>query len=296
MKVGICGIGKMGAAMAGRLVEVGHDAILWNRTRARADALAGPGITVADSAASLARQADAVICMYLDEGAQDGVYGGESGLCAGLTAAHLVIDMSTVKPEGAGAAAERVGATGADFIECPVGGTVAPAKTGKLLGMAGGTQQAFERAKPLLEQLCRRVEHVGPVGTGSAMKLAINLPLAVYWEALGEALSIAVASGVDPDLAGDILGDSSGAASVAKPRIPIIVAAIRGEMPGAPAFDLSGMAKDLRLMQEHAASLGFEVPAAAAARGAFEAAAADGRAERDAILQAAWKCRNSTER
>lgn len=294
MKIGICGIGKMGAAMAERLVETGHELVVWNRTRAKAEAIASPKVTVAHTAAALAGQADTTICMYLDEDAQDGVYGGDDGLCAGLTPDHLVIDMSTVKPEGAAAAAERVGETDADFIECPVGGTVAPAKTGKLLGMAGGTQQAFTRAKPLLEQLCRRVEHVGPVGAGSAMKLAVNLPLAVYWEALGEALSIAVASGIDPDLAGDILGDSSGAASVARPRIPIIISAIRGDMPGTPAFDLSGMAKDLRLMQEHAAALGFDVPAAAAAREAYETAAEDGWAERDAILQAAWKCRNST--
>ena len=294
MKIGICGTGKMGSALAERLVEVGHEVVAWNRTRAKAEALAPLGVTVADSPAALAGQADTIITMYLDEQARDGVYGGAEGLAAGMTVGHLVIDMSTVKPDSAKRAAEQTGAAGAAFIDCPVGGTVAPAKTGKLLGMAGGDAVAFARAKPLLEQLCRRVEHVGPVGAGSAMKLAVNLPLAVYWEALGEALSIAVASGIDADLAGDILGDSSGAASVAKPRIPMVVSAIKGEVPGTPAFDLSGMAKDLRLMQEHAAALGFDVPAAAAARGAYEAAAADGWAERDAILQAAWKCQNST--
>lgn len=296
MKVGLCGTGKMGSAIAGRLVEVGHAVTVWNRTRSRAEALAGPGVAVADSPAAVCGAVDAVICMYLDDAAAAGVYDGASGLVAGLTGGHLVIDMSTVMPASARRAAERVEAAGAAFLDCPVGGTVAPARTGKLLGMAGGKADAFARARPLLEQLCRRVEHVGPAGCGAAMKLALNLPLAVYWEALGEALSIACASGIDATLAGDLLGDSSGAAAVAKPRIPTIVAALRGEMPGAPAFQLSGMAKDLRLMQDYAAALGFDVPTAAAARQAYDAAVADGWAAHDGILQAAWKCRTSTRR
>ena len=126
------------------------------------------------------------------------------------------------------------------------------------------------------------------------MKLAVNLPLAVYWAALGEALSIACASGIDAELAGDLLGDSSGAATVAKARIPAVIDAIRGQMPGTPAFDLSAMAKDLRLMQEHASALGFEVPTTAAARSAYDSAVADGWAAHDATLHAAWKCRKST--
>ena len=115
-----------------------------------------------------------------------------------------------------------------------------------------------------------------------------------YWAALGEALSIACASGIDAQLAGDILGDRSGAATVVKARIPPVIAAQRGEIPGAPAFDLSGMVKDLRLMQQHATTLGFEVPTTASARIAYEAAVADGWAARDATLQAAWKCLKST--
>ena len=126
------------------------------------------------------------------------------------------------------------------------------------------------------------------------MKLAVNLPLAVYWAALGEALSIACASGIDAQLAGDILADSSGAAKVAKARIVPIIAAIHGEQSASAAFDLSAMAKDLRLMQEHADALGFEVPTTAAARSAYDLAVDDGWVECDATLQAAWKCRKST--
>ena len=296
MKTGICGTGKMGSAIAEWLVELGHEVMVWNRTAEKAQTLLGARINVAATPAQLAMQVDTVICMVLDESAQDGVYAGDTGLLAGLHAEHLVIDMSTVKPAAARSVAQRVNATGALFVDCPVGGTVTPARTGKLLGMAGGDDDAFARARPLLEQLCRRVEHVGPVGTGSAMKLAVNLPLAVYWAALGEALSIACASGIDAELAGDILADSSGAAAVAKARIPPVIAAIRGEMPATPAFNLDAMAKDLRLMQEHADTLGFTVPTTAAARGAYEMAVADGWAEHDATLQAAWKCQRSTQK
>ncbi len=110
------------------------------------------------------------------------------GLLAGGIEGRLVIDMSTLLPDESLAVAAKVIGGGADFVDGPVGGTVAPALKGQLLGMAGGSEAAFARAKPIRDQLCRRVEHVGPVGSGARMKLAINLPLAIYWQTLAEAL------------------------------------------------------------------------------------------------------------
>src|SRR5207237_5287326 len=124
---------------------------------------------------------------------------------------RLFIDMSTVRPEASKSLAARVKGAGGAFVECPVGGTVGPAKEGKLFGFVGGEPADVARAKPILDQMCRRVEHVGPVGAGSSFKLAINLPLVVYWQALGEALSIVGHLGVDPQRVMDILGDTSGA-------------------------------------------------------------------------------------
>ena len=98
--------------------------------------------------------------------------------------------MSTVRPETEKALAAEVGAKGAALIECPVGGTVGPAMEGKLFGFVGGEASDVERARPILDDLCRRVEHVGAVGAGASVKLAINLPLLVYYQALGEALSL----------------------------------------------------------------------------------------------------------
>jgi 3-hydroxyisobutyrate dehydrogenase len=289
MKVGVCGIGRMGAALAERLIELGHEVQVWNRTASRCDPLVAQGVKQAASPAELAEACEATFVIVMDAVAQETVYGGDQGIGHAALGGNLVIDMSTVAPDAARKAGAYVVRAGGAYLECPVGGTVTPARTGKLLGLAGGDAATFERAKPLLETLCRRVEHVGAIGCGAAMKLAINLPLAVYWEALGEALSIAAAGGVPKELAADLMSDSSGAISVMKPRVAMILGAIDDAEPTDPAFDISGMAKDLSVMQATAEGLGFKVPVAAAAKGAYEDAKASGWSGRDAATQAAWR-------
>jgi len=289
MRIGVCGTGKMGGAIAGRLIDLGHEVVVWNRTAGRLAPLLAAGATAAPSPAALAGEAGTIISMLLDDAASDGVYRGPSGLLSGDLRDRLVIDMSTVLPETAAGLARDVAAAGGLFVDCPVGGTVTPAREGKLLGMAGGTAEAYARAHPLLERLCRRVDHVGPAGSGATMKLAINLPLAVYWEALGEALSLAARAGIDLKLAGDILADSSGAIAVAKPRIPMVLQAIEAAPASGAAFDLSAMTKDLSLMVRHAAQRGMTVPAAQVALDSYKAASAEGWAARDAALLAAWR-------
>ncbi|MFY0615412.1 MAG: NAD(P)-dependent oxidoreductase [Hyphomicrobiaceae bacterium] len=294
MKVGVCGIGRMGAAIAERLIETGHDVRTWNRTAASCEPLKAMGAKVADSPADLAETTDLVLVIVANDAAQSAVYGAPNGLASVNLDGRLIIDMSTVSQESSRAAAERIAAASGTFLECPVGGTVTPAKTGKLLGLAGGDIDAFERAKPLLENLCRRIEHVGPVGSGAAAKLAINLPLAVYWEALGEALAIAVAGGISKELAIDLLGDSTGAIPVAKMRIPAILDAIDGEEAAPPAFDIASMTKDLGLMVATAEKFGVTAPVAASAHDAYKQAREDGWADRDASTQAAWRVRSTS--
>ena len=186
MRVGVAGLGRMGSAIAARLMEVGHEVTVWNRSGDKAKPLAAAGAKVAANPAELATQVEAIVTILTNRDAIAAVYEGPTGLLAGTIKGKLVIDMSTVQPETEVALAEKVRAKGAVFVECPVGGTVGPAREGKLLGVAGGTAEDFARAKPLLAQMCRRVEHVGPVGAGSSMKLALNLPLMVYYQALGE--------------------------------------------------------------------------------------------------------------
>jgi 3-hydroxyisobutyrate dehydrogenase len=166
---------------------------------------------------------------------------------------------------------------------------VQPALNGQLLGLAGGAAEDVEAARPVLEQLCRRLDHVGPVGAGAAMKLAVNLPLVVYWEAVGEALAIADKAGIDLAQAADILADTSGTIKVAPGRLPRIVDVVKGERPEGAAFSMAGMAKDLRLMSGVAAEQGIAAPVTDAASASYEAAVADGWGEREGVLLAAWR-------
>ena len=180
MKIGVVGIGKMGAAIAGRLMALGHEVSVWNRTAQKALALSKDGAHVAATPAELASRSELVLSILTDAAAIASAFDGEDGMLSVNVAGKLFIEMSTVRPDTAKALAARINAKGASMIDCPVGGTVGPAKDGKLFGFAGGDAKDLARAKPVLDQLCRRVEHVGPLGSGNSMKLAINLPLLVY--------------------------------------------------------------------------------------------------------------------
>src|SRR5262249_60001340 len=125
-------------------------------------------------------------------------YKGAGGLLAGDVKGKLFIEMSTVRPETETALAAKVRARGAAMVDCPVGGSTGPALTGKLIGLMGGEPADAARAKPVLDQLCRRLEHCGPVGSGARMKLTINMPLMIYWQALGEAPAICRPPRPDP--------------------------------------------------------------------------------------------------
>ena len=184
MRVGVAGIGKMGAAIAARLDELGETVTVWNRSPGKAVAT---GLAIAESPRELARASDIVISSLFDETAVEEVYGGEEGLLE-AAAGKIFVEMSTVRPGAQRALAGAVAEAGGFFVECPVGGTTGPARSGRLLGLAGGEAADLERARPLLDKLCYRVEHMGPAGSGALAKLAINLPLLVFWQSLGEAL------------------------------------------------------------------------------------------------------------
>jgi 3-hydroxyisobutyrate dehydrogenase len=258
MKVGVAGIGRMGAAIAARLVELGHEVTVWNRTADKARSVTG--ITVAASPAEVARRSETVITILTDATALDAVYNGRSGLLDGDASGKLFIDMSTVLPATEIALAAAVRAKGAVFVECPVGGSTGPARQGKLIGLMGAEQTDAARARPLLEQLCRRLEHAGPVGSGAVLKFTINLPLMVYWQALGEALALARTIQIDPDRLMDLLSDTSGAANVLKVRAPGIAAMLKGNSGGPVTFDVNSAIKDMQSMLAEAKSRGIELP------------------------------------
>jgi 3-hydroxyisobutyrate dehydrogenase len=260
MQIGIAGIGKMGAAIAQRLMEVGHKVTAWNRSPDKLNEVTQAGAAVAASPAQLAQGSDAVITILTDAAAIDAVYNGASGLLAGDVRGKLFIEMSTVRPQTEVALAEKVRAQGAALVECPVGGSTGPARQGKLIGLMGAEPADAARAKPILEQLCRRLEHCGPVGAGAVMKLTINMPLMIYWQALGEALALCRPLGLDPARVLDLLSDTSGGPNVLKVRGPVVAAALKGGDGGPVTFDVNSAIKDLRTMLNEGKERGLDLP------------------------------------
>ena len=252
--IGIAGTGRMGTAFARRLIETGHKVRVWNRSAARTAAAVSAGAEAVD----LVELADCevIILSLTDAIASQSVLSRLAGI--GLQG-RLVIEMSTLLPDEAEALAATAQAAGADFVHCPVGGTVAPALKGQLLGMAGGTAAALDRAKPVLAELCRRVEHLGTVGAAARMKLAVNLPLAIYWQVLGESLALLRGARVPDDLAISLIADSSAGPTVLKNRAQVVVDTLAGtDQPG--TFDIAGLAKDLGLALELGQADGSDMP------------------------------------
>ena len=282
MKIGVCGTGRMGAAIAQRLMSVGHEVAVWNRNQSKTKALTDAGAKLCTSPAGLVEGCEVTIVMLLNDAAIEAVYRDPNGILKAGLAGKLVIDMSTVRPDTMTSVGTMAVRQGAAFVEAPVGGTVGPAKEGKLLGLVGGTKADVARAMPILEQLCRRIEHVGELGSGSMMKLAVNLPLLVYWQALGEALTICKPLNLPADRLIDILTDTSGAPTAMKGRGPAIAKVLGGAPLGETAFGLNAAKKDLACAVQFGASIHAELPVTASALACYEEAEAAGLGDADA--------------
>ena len=288
MNIGIAGIGKMGTAIGSRLVSTGYPLTVWNRTEERARPLRDAGAKWAESPRALAESVDVVITLLTNEAALDDVYGSESGLLSGQVQNTIFIDMSTVRPAKPQEMARRVQAVNATFLECPVGGSVGPAKEGKLLGFVGGDADDLRKVQPLLDVICRRVEHVGPHGAGATMKLAVNLPLMVYWQTLGEALSLIEPLGLDPKRVIDILSDSSGGPNMLKVRGGMIAQTLSQKMNDQVTVNVATMRKDMQSMLNQAEATQKNLPLTALALQQFDAAAQSGLDARDCSELLVW--------
>jgi 3-hydroxyisobutyrate dehydrogenase len=289
MKIGICGTGRMGSAIAQRLMSVGHEVSVWNRNSAKTKTLVDAGAKLFASPAGLVEGCEVTVVMLLNDAAMEAVYRGPGGILKSKLSGKLVIDMSTVRPDTMTSIGTAVAQQGAGFVEAPVGGTVGPAKEGKLLGLVGGTKADVARAMPLLEQMCRRIEHVGELGSGSMMKLAVNLPLLVYWQALGEALTICKPLNLPAERLIDILTDTSGAPTAMKGRGPAIAKVLGGAPLGETAFGLNAAKKDLACAVQFGASIHAEMPVTASALACYEEAEAAGLGDADATaISSRW--------
>jgi 3-hydroxyisobutyrate dehydrogenase len=286
----------MGASIAQRLMSVGHEVGVWNRNSAKTRPLTDAGAKLLASPADLVDGCEAVIVMLLNDVASEAVYRGPHGILRSRLAGKLVIDMSTVRPDTMQSVGAAVAQQGAAFVESPVGGSTGPAKEGKLFGLVGGEKTDVERAMPILQQLCRRIEHVGGLGAGATIKLAVNLPLLVYWQALGEALTICKPLNLPAERLIDILSDTAGTPTAMKGRGAVIAKVLSGQPLGETAFSLSAAKKDLATAVQFANSIHAELPVAASALACFEEAEATGLGEADATtVSTRWPRRPSRQ-
>jgi 3-hydroxyisobutyrate dehydrogenase-like beta-hydroxyacid dehydrogenase len=278
--VGFIGLGGMGSRMARRLLEAGHEVVVWNRTPERAAELVELGATQAESPSDAARRADVVITMLSDPAALWAVVEGPSGIAAGADESLTVIEMSTVGPAAVARLASLL-PEGTGFLDAPVLGSLSEAESGKLKIFVGGPEPVVQRWTPVLSALGTPI-HVGPLGAGSAAKLVANTTLFGVVATLGEALALAKGLGLARNTTFDVLATTPLAAQAERRR----AAVESGEYPR--RFALSLALKDLDLIVEAAAASGVDLRVAAAARAWLAEAEAAGWGDRDYSAVLAW--------
>src|SRR5215469_4085660 len=274
MRVGFVGLGAMGVGMARNLHRAGQLTAVWNRTRSKSEALAAElGVSAAADLAQLAAGVDAVVsCVSADADLLEVT----RGLAAGFRRGALMIDCSTVSAETAREAAEILAPAGVDFLDCPVSGGVEGARDGTLAIMAGGTDEAFTRAMPILSALGRTVTLFGPVGSGQAAKATNQIMCAGIIEAVAEAMAFARAEGLPLDKLIDTLSKGAGSSWYFVHRAPNMA---RGAYPA--GFRVRLHAKDLAICRDMAARFGVHLPVVDRMLGEYAELVARGYGEED---------------
>jgi 3-hydroxyisobutyrate dehydrogenase len=269
-KIAFLGIGNMGAPMATRLLNAGHDITVWNRSAPRTDALARAGARVAATPADAAGGVEFVITMLATPEALDDVLFGSDGLAPGLSAGQTWVDMSTVGPDAFRSAAARM-PDGVAAVDAPVRGSIPEATGGGLHVYVGASREDFDRVRPVLEVL-GDLHLVGAPGAGAAMKLVVNTTLVAAMVATAEALALGEVFGLDEGRVLDVLAESPVAAIVRAKRANLEA----GHYPASFALPLA--AKDLRLAAEAADRAGVVLRTAESVRRWLDEAADQGGA------------------
>ncbi|HEX5462666.1 MAG TPA: NAD(P)-dependent oxidoreductase [Steroidobacteraceae bacterium] len=253
MKAAFVGLGAMGNYMARNLHRAGLLTAVWNRTAEKARSLAQElGIAAPATLAELAAGVDAVVlCVSADNDVLEVV----RALAPGLASGSLVIDCSTIAADTARKAAELLSKQGVEFLDCPVSGGVEGAREGTLAIMAGGSNEAFERARPVLAAMGRTVAHFGPTGSGQAAKATNQIMCAGIIETVSEAMAFARAQGLPLEKLIDTLGKGAGSSWYFVHRAPNMA---RGAYPA--GFRVRLHAKDLTICRDMAARFGVALP------------------------------------
>jgi 3-hydroxyisobutyrate dehydrogenase-like beta-hydroxyacid dehydrogenase len=252
-RVAVLGAGNMAGAMVGTLRQAGFDVTVWNRTTERADTVAAThGAAAAPSVAEAVAAGDVVLSSLADDEAVLATYLGDGGAASATRPDQVVLEMSTVAPATSRRVGEAVIATGAAFLDAPVSGSVPTVEKGELTIMVGGEGAAMERARPVLEALAAKIFHVGALGAGATVKLAVNALVHAIDVGLSEALVLAEKAGVDRTAAYDVFAAGAAAAPFVLYKRP----AFEDPEHAPLTFTLDLMAKDLDLILALAGEVG----------------------------------------
>jgi 3-hydroxyisobutyrate dehydrogenase-like beta-hydroxyacid dehydrogenase len=259
--VGFIGLGLMGRPMAANLLKAGHELTVWNRTASVADHLVSQGAKLAATPRDLAAASEVIFTIVSDPPALESVLWGKDGVFAGMKRGSVLIESSTVSPGLEKRAAASAAEVGCEFLEGPVTGGTWGAEKGELVYMVGGEESTLKRVEPVLGVVAKKWFHLGPVGAGQTVKLAMNLLLGLEVEAFAEALALVTKAGVAGEKLMEVMQSSMGRSGVLDVKGAMM---LKGEYK--PSFPLRLMHKDFGLALELANQLGVPLPAGAAGR------------------------------
>ena len=267
MKVGIVGLGRMGAAMAERLREQGLEVVGWDQKPETNKRLAAGGLRIAANGRDVAASSEIVISSITEDNGARQIFNGPDGFLAGDVSGKLFIEMSTLQPMTGRELAPQVEARGARLIEAPVLGTIPQVRAGTLFAMAGGRAEDLARARAVLDKLTRRILHMGPHGAGYAMKLAANIGLGAYVQAIAESLALGAKQGLALDHMLDALSESATATGWLKAKAGVL----KGEK-GEMTLDIRTLRKDIMSAVATGALSGVPMPLSAGTLASLSAA------------------------
>src|SRR5260221_10859800 len=275
--VGFIGMGHMGSHMAPRLISAGYHVTVYDRTREKAQAIAGA--TVAETPEEAAAHSDVVISIVTNDAALEEVMLGPNGVLAGTHAGSVIIDMSTVSPRTSRRLFQAAREKGVAMIDAAVSGSVPQVEQGSLVIFVGGEQETYQRCQPILDLLGQSSFYMGPSGIGATMKLVVNTLLGLAMQALAEAIALGEKAGREEGLLLDLLGQTTVLTAGQKAKLANVK---REQYP--TQFALSLQHKELGLILSEAAEIPDCMPPTAVAQQMYTAALAKGMDEDFSIM------------
>jgi 3-hydroxyisobutyrate dehydrogenase-like beta-hydroxyacid dehydrogenase len=257
--VGFVGLGAMGGTVTKRLLDAGHTVHGYNRTREKAQWLVDQGLILEETPRAVTEAVDVVMTMVTNTKALEAVSRGADGILAGLKPGQIWVDSTTGSPANVRKVAEEVEALGAFLLDAPISGAPVTLEQGKASIMVGGAQEAFDRVKPILEDVGPVVTRIGDNGQALLLKIAINLSLHVQMTAFSEGLLLAEKAGIDKEVAVEAMLNSVIASPMIKYRGPFVL----GHPEGDAWFDCNMMQKDMLLALDAGREFGVAMPTTA---------------------------------